>query len=178
MLLSSALSPHGKYRSRQVHRRRALPGAGGRRSSTPTSWSARLQAPGQPALAHIAARFGPELIAADGTLDRAALRAKVLADPRRWPTSTASCIPRCTGGGTSCWRRRAPGATASWSATSRCSSRPPTRREFDAVVLVDAPEAVRRARLLASRRSAAGESRPPDGGAAALRPRSGRGATT
>ncbi|HEY0351221.1 MAG TPA: dephospho-CoA kinase, partial [Gemmatimonadales bacterium] len=39
------------------------------------------QAPGQPALHEIAARFGAELIRADGTLDRAALRGKVLKDP-------------------------------------------------------------------------------------------------
>jgi dephospho-CoA kinase len=42
--------------------------------------------PGRPALAAIADHFGPELIAADGGLDRAALRSKVFADPaeRRW----------------------------------------------------------------------------------------------
>ncbi len=42
--------------------------------------------PGQPALGKIAEHFGAELIAADGTLDRAALRAKVFADDgeRRW----------------------------------------------------------------------------------------------
>ncbi|HSG87757.1 MAG TPA: dephospho-CoA kinase [Pseudomonadales bacterium] len=42
--------------------------------------------PGRPALASIAEHFGSELIAADGSLDRAALRARVFADPdeRRW----------------------------------------------------------------------------------------------
>src|SRR6185436_12746180 len=39
-----------------------------------------LQAPGQPVLAHIAARFGKELLNADGSLDRPALRARVLTD--------------------------------------------------------------------------------------------------
>ncbi len=42
--------------------------------------------PGQPALAAIAEHFGAQLIAADGSLDRAALRAKVFANPdeRNW----------------------------------------------------------------------------------------------
>ena len=37
--------------------------------------------PGEPALARIAAEFGPTVIAADGSLDRAALGAIVFADP-------------------------------------------------------------------------------------------------
>lgn len=37
-------------------------------------------APGEPALAAIAARFGPDMLAADGTLDRAAMRRRVFAD--------------------------------------------------------------------------------------------------
>lgn len=42
--------------------------------------------PGRPALADIAEHFGPEVIDADGALDRAALRARVFSDPdeRRW----------------------------------------------------------------------------------------------
>jgi len=40
-----------------------------------------LQAPGAPLLAEIAAAFGSELIAADGSLDRAALGALVFRDP-------------------------------------------------------------------------------------------------
>lgn len=38
-------------------------------------------APGTPGLARVIARFGPELITADGALDRAALGAIVFADP-------------------------------------------------------------------------------------------------
>ena len=46
----------------------------------------RVVEPGQPALAEIAARFGPGILQRDGALDRAALRAKVFAEPaeRRW----------------------------------------------------------------------------------------------
>jgi dephospho-CoA kinase len=40
-----------------------------------------IQSPGQPVLEQIAARFGQGVIRADGTLDRATLRAKALADP-------------------------------------------------------------------------------------------------
>jgi len=42
--------------------------------------------PGTPALAAIAERFGPAILQADGTLDRAALRRRVFADPeeRLW----------------------------------------------------------------------------------------------
>lgn len=42
--------------------------------------------PGQPALQQIAKHFGAQTLNADGTLDRAALRRKVFADPeqRRW----------------------------------------------------------------------------------------------
>ena len=42
--------------------------------------------PGTPALAQIAAHFGPEVIAEDGTLNRAVVREKVFANPseRQW----------------------------------------------------------------------------------------------
>ena len=42
--------------------------------------------PGRPALTKIVEHFGPEVLLADGQLDRAALRARVFADPgeRRW----------------------------------------------------------------------------------------------
>jgi dephospho-CoA kinase len=41
----------------------------------------QLQAPGQPVLAAIVERFGPEIVSADGSLDRAALAAIVFGDP-------------------------------------------------------------------------------------------------
>lgn len=42
--------------------------------------------PGRPALGRIVERFGDSMLAADGTLDRAALRARIFDDPeqRRW----------------------------------------------------------------------------------------------
>jgi dephospho-CoA kinase len=48
--------------------------------------SRAVLAPAQPAVQAIAERFGPELIGADGSLDRAELRRRVFANPaeRRW----------------------------------------------------------------------------------------------
>ncbi|NBC22817.1 MAG: dephospho-CoA kinase [Gammaproteobacteria bacterium] len=48
--------------------------------------SRAVLSPGQPALAAVVEHFGDELIQADGTLDRAALRRRVFADEgeRRW----------------------------------------------------------------------------------------------
>lgn len=54
-------------------------------------------APGAPALAEVAARFGPGVLAADGTLDRKALGALVFADPaarRRLEAITHPAIRR------------------------------------------------------------------------------------
>jgi dephospho-CoA kinase len=44
--------------------------------------SREVVAPGSPLLPRIAARFGERVLKADGSLDRAALRARVFADPR------------------------------------------------------------------------------------------------
>lgn len=55
----------------------------------------RCVAPGSPALALIAARFGPEVIGHDGSLDRAALAAVVFVDPgarRDLESITHPCI--------------------------------------------------------------------------------------
>ena len=49
--------------------------------------------PGQPALRAITERFGAAILAADGTLDRAALRAKVFADPRELEALNAILHP-------------------------------------------------------------------------------------
>jgi len=51
-------------------------------------------APGQPALAEIAARFGAGILTADGALDRAQLRALVFADPEARRALEAITHPR------------------------------------------------------------------------------------
>jgi dephospho-CoA kinase len=110
-----------------------------------------IQAPGQPALANIEAEFGKEVIAPDGTLDRAVLRARVLDDTRAMARLNRIIHPEVH-------RRRMQLLDQARARGDRIviSDIPllfevddPT--SFDAVILVDAPEATRRARLLASR---------------------------
>lgn len=109
------------------------------------------QAPGQPTLQAIAERFGGELIRENGSLDRAALRARVLADPAALADLNRIVHPEVR-------RRRLELLAQARARGDRLVvSDIPLLFEaddpsaFDVVVLVDAPEAVRRARLLASR---------------------------
>ena len=109
------------------------------------------QAPGQPVLRDIASRFGAEVIFSDGSLDRAALRARVLADPVALTDLNRIVHPEVH-------RRRLELLAEARGRGDRIvvSDIPllfeaDDPRAFDAVVLVDAPERVRRARLLKSR---------------------------
>jgi dephospho-CoA kinase len=111
----------------------------------------QAQAPGQPVLRDIAARFGAEVIFSDGSLDRAALRARVLAEPSALADLNRIVHPEVR-------RRRLELLDQARARGDRIVvSDIPLLFEaddpggFDAVVLVDAPEMVRRARLLASR---------------------------
>jgi dephospho-CoA kinase len=107
-----------------------------------------IQSPGQAALVEIAQRFGAGVIRTDGTLDRAALRGKVLADPSALADLNRIVHPEVR-------RRR---LTLLEEARARGErivvSDIPLLFEaddpasFDAVVLVDAPEMVRRDRLV------------------------------
>ena len=116
-----------------------------------------IQGPGQPVLRKIAQRFGPGLIGPDGSLDRAALRAKVFADPQALADLNRIVHPEVRR------RRLELLAEARTRGDQIVVSDIPLLfeaddpAEFDAVVLVDAPEAVRRARLLASRGSSGQE---------------------
>ena len=110
-----------------------------------------LQQPGTPVLAAIVERFGPAVLAPDGSLDRAALRARVLADPAELGALNAIVHPAVR-------RRLAELLEAARRAGDRIVvSDIPLLFEtgdpagFEVVVLVDAPEPVRRARLLAER---------------------------
>lgn len=110
-----------------------------------------IQSPGQPALNTIALRFGAELIGKDGTLDRAALRTKVLADPAALAELNHIIHPEVHR------RRLALLAEARVRGDRIVVSDIPLLFEvddpsaFDAVVLVDAPAALRQDRLLAAR---------------------------
>lgn len=115
-----------------------------------------LQAAGSPVLAAIAARFGAAVLRADGALDRAALRARVLADPTELTALNALMHPAVAA------RRRELVQAARRRGDRIVVSDIPLLFEaddptsFDAIVLVDAPETVRWARL-AERGLPAGE---------------------
>ena len=107
-----------------------------------------VQAPGGPVMREIAERFGDSVVRADGSLDRSTLRRRVMADPDalaalNWIVHPAVQV------------RRAELAAAARSRGDRLvvsdipllfeAAEP---GEFDLIVLVDAPEEVRLARLM------------------------------
>jgi dephospho-CoA kinase len=110
-----------------------------------------LQAPGQPVLEKIVARFGGEVLRPDGTLERAALRARVMKDRAALADLNRIVHPEVHR------RRRELLAAARARGDQIVVSDIPLLfesgdpAEFDAIVLVEAPPAVRRARLLANR---------------------------
>ncbi len=109
-----------------------------------------LQRPGQPVLAAMVRRFGPGILRADGALDRPALRHLVLADPGARADLEAIVHPAVA-------RRRAELVAAAAPGRGIVVSDIPLLFEsadpaaFDRVVLVDAPEAIRRDRLVRGR---------------------------
>ncbi|HET6578783.1 MAG TPA: dephospho-CoA kinase [Gemmatimonadales bacterium] len=109
------------------------------------------QAPGTPGLRAIADRFGRDLIGPDGALDRATLRRRVMGDPAALAELNRIVHPDVLR------RRAALEAEARRRGDRVVVSDIPLLFEaadpaaFDAVVLVDAPERVRRARLIAGR---------------------------
>ncbi|HEY7636561.1 MAG TPA: dephospho-CoA kinase [Gemmatimonadales bacterium] len=109
------------------------------------------QAPGSPLLRDIAARFGSEMILPDGALDRPRLRRRVMGHRAALDQLNHIVHPVVQ-------RRREELLQAARARGDRIviSDIPllfetADPAEFDAVVLVDAPEPVRRARLLADR---------------------------
>jgi len=115
------------------------------------------QAPGSPVLAAIAERFGADLLGSDGQLDRVALRRRVMGDAAALAALNALVHPAVQ-------RRRAELASAAEERGDPIvvsdipllfEAADPTA--FDAVVLVDAPVEIRRARLLRDRELTATE---------------------
>jgi dephospho-CoA kinase len=109
------------------------------------------QAPGSEALAAIAGRFGADVLAPDGSLDRAALRGKVMGDNEALTALNAIVHPAVQ-------RRRAELQRAARErGDALLVNDIPLLFEvldpaqFDVIVLVDAPVAVRRTRLRALR---------------------------
>jgi dephospho-CoA kinase len=109
------------------------------------------QAPGSPTLRAIAERFGAHLVRPDGELDRPALRALVMRDEQALQALNAIVHPVVQA------RREALLAEARARGDRIAVSDIPLLFEaadpgaFDAVVLVDAPPAVRRRRLVETR---------------------------
>ena len=109
------------------------------------------QAPGSPVLRAIAARFGQDLIDPSGMLDRKALRQRVMGDPAALADLNRLVHPDVL-------RRRSALENEARNRGDRIVvSDIPLLFEaadpsaFDVIVLVDAPETVRRSRLLAQR---------------------------
>jgi dephospho-CoA kinase len=110
-----------------------------------------LQQPRTPIVDRIVARFGPEIVAADGELDRARLRALVLADAGARRDLEAIVHPAVAAERERLIdeaRRRGDAIVVSDIPLLFEVMDP---EAFDAVVLVDAPEAIRRERLLRDR---------------------------
>ncbi|MFJ3382814.1 MULTISPECIES: dephospho-CoA kinase [unclassified Curtobacterium] len=111
-------------------------------------------APGSQGLARVAERFGPGVIAADGSLDRPALGAIVFADPAARKDLEGITHPEV-------WRLAQqafdaaaaadPDAVVVYDVPLLAEARGARPLHFDAVVVVDAPAAVRIERLVEHR---------------------------
>ena len=110
-----------------------------------------LQQPGTPIFERIAARFGPDVVTPDGELDRSRLRALVLADATARKDLEAIVHPAVAAERERLIdeaRRRGEAIVVSDIPLLFEVMDP---QAFDAVVLVDAPEQIRRERLLRDR---------------------------
>jgi dephospho-CoA kinase len=110
-----------------------------------------VQAPGGPVLARIAARFGGSVVRPDGTLDRPALRRIVMAD-----ADARDALERIVHPAVHARRAELAREAAARGVRIVVSDIPllfesGDPEAFDAVVLVDAPEAVRHLRLMEHR---------------------------
>jgi dephospho-CoA kinase len=115
------------------------------------------QRPGTPVFAAIVERFGHDVVRADGELDRAVLRARVMAAPAERAALNAIVHPEVRRRAEVLIEdaRRAGGRIVVSDIPLLFETDDPER--FDAVVLVDAPPALRRARLMQHRGLSADE---------------------
>ncbi len=114
-------------------------------------------APGTPGLAAIVARWGPTMLTADGTLDRAALRGRILADPTDRTALEAITHPAIAAARAA----RTDALTAAGARIIVCDIpllfEAHLEATVDEIVLVDAPVPLRRDRLIHDRGLAASE---------------------
>jgi dephospho-CoA kinase len=111
----------------------------------------RLQQPGTPVFDAIVARFGSAILANDGTLDRAALRARILADPAEQKALEAIVHPAVRAEHRRLLEGKPLPADAIVVSDIPLLFEAADPAEFDAVVLVDAPEPQRISRLIQDR---------------------------
>jgi dephospho-CoA kinase len=109
------------------------------------------QAPGSAVLAAIAGRFGGDVLAADGTLDRAGLRAKVMGDDAALAALNAIVHPAVQQRRLELQRAAAERGDAIVINDIPLLFEVLDPAQFDVVVLVDAPASLRRTRLRALR---------------------------
>ena len=109
------------------------------------------QAPGSAVLAAIAGRFGADVLAQDGTLDRAALRAKVIGDDAALTALNTIVHPAVQQRRLELQRAALERGDAIVVNDIPLLFEVLDPAQFDAIVLVDAPIAVRRTRLRALR---------------------------
>jgi dephospho-CoA kinase len=105
-------------------------------------------APGHPALAQIVARFGPQILREDGSLDRAALRQRIFDDPqarRDLEAITHPAIRMLLQ--QACREATSPYAVAAIPLLTEVGART-AYPWLDRIVVVDAPEATQHARLM------------------------------
>jgi dephospho-CoA kinase len=114
-------------------------------------------APGTPALAAIAGRFGPGVLAADGTLDRAALRAIVFRDAARRAALNAIVHPEVARLREAVLARHRAAGAPLVVCDIPLLFETGLDAEMDRIILVDAPVATRRERLIRDRGLAAAE---------------------
>ena len=107
--------------------------------------------PGTPALARIAEEWGDEVVEAGGGLDRAALRRIVFADPSARERLEAIVHPAVAELREDAYRAAAERGERAVVADIPLLFEAGLVDDFDAVVLVDAPEEVRLARLVGDR---------------------------
>jgi dephospho-CoA kinase len=109
------------------------------------------QAPGSEVLAAIAGRFGADVLAPDGSLDRAALRAKVMGDDSALSALNAIVHPAVQHRRADLLREARERGDAIVVNDIPLLFEVLDPAQFDVIVLVDAPVAVRRTRLRALR---------------------------
>jgi dephospho-CoA kinase len=104
--------------------------------------------PGQPALAEIADRFGPEALLPDGQLDRAAMRRRVFADPAAKETLEALLHPRIRAWlKAACESAAGPYVAVAIPLLAEGGGRA-TYPWLDRILVIDVPVAVQQARLM------------------------------